>query len=295
MPDLPQGTAQRTPAASTAFTAQRGRHGLPVDLQTDQRQLNLRSLNSAHTVPRGLRARFDRVVVGAAIRVGVSPRAVLGFVVLAALIVATLGVRLAIVQHRSIPVPLSSVTSSAVTPPPGSPLATSVGSPLTASGSPTAGATPGKLHVHVVGQVRRPGVVHLSPPARVADAVHAAGGATSRADLGAINLARLLIDGEQVRVPRPGEEGLPAIASGIAPPAATSGSVPGAPSAGVTVDLNTATTEQLDALSGIGPVLAERIVAWRTEHGRFTSVDELGEVSGIGDAILSRIRSQVRV
>lgn len=128
--------------------------------------------------------------------------------------------------------------------------------------------------VHVVGEVERPGVVHLPAGSRVTDALDAAGGATAGADLAAVNLARVLADGEQVVVPGPGSDD-----------AADGGAL----------DLNRADAAALDALPGIGPVLAARIVAWRAEHGRFTSVDELAEVSGIGPALLDGLRGLVRV
>jgi competence protein ComEA len=136
-----------------------------------------------------------------------------------------------------------------------------------------------ELVVHVAGKVARPGVLTLPPGSRVHDAVTAAGGATEAADLGGLNLARLLVDGEQVYVPGAGEAPRPAPA--------------GAETGATVVNLNTATVEQLDALPGIGPVLAARIVDWRTEHGRFTAVEELGEVSGIGPAVLGRLRELV--
>ena len=105
----------------------------------------------------------------------------------------------------------------------------------------------------------------------------------SGADLAALNLARVLADGEQARVPRPGE----------APPAGAAGgrAVTGAP--GAPVSLSTADASILDTLPGIGPVLAQRIVDWRTEHGRFTTVDELAEVSGIGEKLLAQVRPLV--
>jgi competence protein ComEA len=140
--------------------------------------------------------------------------------------------------------------------------------------------------VHVVGQVRHPGLVRLVSGARVADALRKAGGTTRRADLSAVNLARLVADGEQVFVPAPGQSPPPAAGQGPgAAPSAGSGSP---------VDLNTATESELDALPGVGPVIAGRIVAWRQQHGRFASVDELTEVSGIGDATLERLRPLVR-
>lgn len=157
--------------------------------------------------------------------------------------------------------------------------------------------TTGQFRVYVVGQVRHPGVVTLAPGARVEDAVQAVGGATEKADLAVMNLARRVIDGERIVVPKPGEK-LPTAdpvpdpgAAGAATDEAGSGAAaPGAP-----VDLNTATVAQLDALPGVGPVIAGRIVAWRQENGRFTSVDDLSEVQGIGDATMARLRPLVRV
>ncbi|UKJ65823.1 helix-hairpin-helix domain-containing protein [Cellulosimicrobium cellulans] len=153
-------------------------------------------------------------------------------------------------------------------------------------GADTEGAPSGGVVVHVVGQVATPGLVTVPADARVADALEAAGGATAEADLAALNLARTVADGEQIVVPRPGEA-VPAVDSGPSPAAGTT--------AGAAVDLNAADAAALDALPGIGPVLAERIVAWREENGPFTTVDELGEVSGIGPAVLADVRDLVRV
>lgn len=167
------------------------------------------------------------------------------------------------------------------------------GGASTASGAvaddPAAAEGTAGVVVHVVGQVAAPGLVTVPADARVADALDAAGGATPEADLAALNLARTVTDGEQIVVPRPGEA-VPAPDAGG--PAAASGA--GAAADGV-VDLNSADAAALDALPGIGPVLAERIVAWREENGPFTSVDELGEVSGIGPAVLADVRDLVRV
>jgi competence protein ComEA len=154
---------------------------------------------------------------------------------------------------------------------------------------PPAGA---ELVVHVVGQVVRPGLVRLRQGARLADAIAAAGGARPGADLAALNLARLVIDGEQIRVPRPGE--VLASGSGVAGPPGSAGGAGGSPSgSGAPLSLNSADVAALDALPGVGPVLAQRIIDWRTAHGRFTSVDELGEVSGIGDKLLAQLRPRV--
>jgi competence protein ComEA len=137
--------------------------------------------------------------------------------------------------------------------------------------------------VHVAGEVRAAGVYRLRAGARVSDAVARAGGATRRADLSQVNLAAKVEDGRQILVPRR------APASAAAAPA----TAPGQPTA--PVNLNTATLEQLDALSGVGPVTAQKIIDYREEHGGFGSVDELGEVPGIGDVRLASLREQVRV
>jgi comEA protein len=161
------------------------------------------------------------------------------------------------------------------------------------------GAEPVEIVVHVVGQVARPGLVRLRPGARVAEAVAAAGGARPGADVAALNLARLVVDGEQLRVPKPGELVIPpASPTGAAgsgsPVGGAVGRAPGDPGGGLAVvSLNSADLSALDTLPGVGPVLAQRIVAWRAEHGRFTSVDELGEVSGIGDKLLAQLRPKV--
>jgi competence protein ComEA len=149
---------------------------------------------------------------------------------------------------------------------------------------PHAAAPP--VVVHVAGHVARPGVVELPPGSRVGDALAAAGGASDGADLAAVNLARPVADGEQVYVPAPGEA--------IPPQATGRGASPGAGDIAVgPVDLNTATLAELDALPGIGPVLAGRILEWRAAHGGFTLVDELGEVPGIGPTLLGRLRDLV--
>jgi competence protein ComEA len=137
--------------------------------------------------------------------------------------------------------------------------------------------------VHVVGQVRKPGVVTLPLGSRVGDAVDAVGGATKKGAEDSVNLARVLVDGEQVIV------GFAAQAV-----AGVLGIAPSRPSDGL-VNLNTGDAAAFDLLPGVGPVLAERIVQWRTANGPFRSIDELGEVSGIGDAILARLRPMVTV
>lgn len=173
------------------------------------------------------------------------------------------------------------------------------------SASPAAGQPPGPdrpVVVSVVGLVRTPGLVTLAPGARIADALQAAGGAVDGADTIGLNMARPLGDGEQIVVGLAPFSGQPtalgsSVASGSAPipgaPAPVSGSVK--PKAGEVLDLNTATVAQLDALPGVGPVTAAAIVAWRQANGKFTSVDQLADVDGIGPARLEKLRALVRV
>jgi len=143
-------------------------------------------------------------------------------------------------------------------------------------GSGSAAAT---LVVHVAGTVRRPGLVTVPAGSRVDDAVRAAGGALPGTDLAALNLARPLVDGEQVVVGSAGGSG-------------AGGRDPADPGR---LDLNTATLDQLEGLPGVGPVLAQRILDWRSAHGRFSSVDELREVGGIGERKFADIAPRVRV
>jgi competence protein ComEA len=141
----------------------------------------------------------------------------------------------------------------------------------------------GRLTVHVAGAVREPGVYKLPADARVDDAVTRAGGATPRADLGGLNLAAELEDGRQVLVPerpRGGGAGAPAVA-------------PAAPAEGQPLNVNTATLEQLDTLSGIGPLTAQKILDFREEQGGFGSIEELGEIPGIGEKRLASLREEV--
>ena len=173
------------------------------------------------------------------------------------------------------------------------------------SASPAAGQPPGPdrpVVVSVVGLVRTPGLVTLAPGARIADALQAAGGAVDGADTIGLNMARPLGDGEQIVVGLAPFSGQPtalgsSVASGSAPipgaPAPVSGSVK--PKAGEVLDLNTATVAQLDALPGVGPVTAAAIVAWRQANGKFTSVDQLADVDGIGPGRLEKLRALVRV
>lgn len=152
-----------------------------------------------------------------------------------------------------------------------------------AAGQPGAspgGGAGGYLVVDVAGKVRHPGVIQLPIGSRVIDALRKVGGARPSVDLTTLNLARPLTDGEQILVGRPA-----AATGGVAGAAsAASPTVPGA-----LINLNSATQEQLETLPGVGPVTAQKILDWRSAHGRFSSVDELMEVSGIGEKTLARL------
>jgi competence protein ComEA len=150
--------------------------------------------------------------------------------------------------------------------------------PLIRASKPAARARAAPLVVDVAGAVRRAGLYRLPQGSRIADAVARAGGATERAELDLVNLAAPLADGEQVLVP----------ARGAAAAAAGTGAAPTAP-----VDLNSATAEQLDALPGIGPVTAQKIIDYRQVHGPFRSVDELDAISGIGPSRIDNLRGLV--
>lgn len=177
-------------------------------------------------------------------------------------------------RPRVEPVPAASPGAQASVLPTTTPTEPSVGEVATTSAT---------VVVSVVGLVARPGLVTLPTGSRVADAVEAVGGLLPEADAASINLAALVSDGQQIAVGVPG-------AVAPAPGAAPSAGVPGS-----RVNLNTASAGELDALPGIGPVLAERIVAYRTAEGPFTGVDQLDDVPGIGPATAAELAELVTV
>jgi competence protein ComEA len=160
--------------------------------------------------------------------------------------------------------------------------------PTGAAGDPSAvaaatgGAAPRtRVVVDVSGKVRRPGIAVLRSGARVVDAIRAAGGARPGVDLTALNLARVVTDGEQIVV-------------GGAPAVAVTSAASGSPVTGL-VDINTADETTLESLPEVGPVTAQSIITWRTQHGGFSSVDQLLEVDGIGDATLAKLTPYVTI
>lgn len=218
-------------------------------------------------VPDSLRG---RVALGAAQVAVVAVLAVLGLVITCWWLVRSAG-------HEVVaPTALTTPRAALAKPGAGGPGASSAG--VTA----TSGAR-GKVVIDVAGKVRHPGIAVLRQGARVVDALRAAGGARPGVDLGGLNLARVLNDGEQVVVGQ-------TTAVGAVPP--VSGSGP--PVTGL-VDINTADETTLESLPEVGPVTAQAIIAWRGEHGGFTSIDQLLDVDGIGDATLAKLTPYVTV
>jgi competence protein ComEA len=227
----------------------------------------------------------DRMPLGLrAGRFGMDIRSVV-VIALASLLGATLGV---VYLVRSRPAQIDVPPAVAVSPALGSPNQSPPGdqpSGGAAAGGVTAGplASGGELIVDIEGKVRHPGIVRVPKGSRVIDALEAAGGALPGAQTAGLNLARVLTDGEQILVGVPPPAGSPGTT-------AAAGSVPTGP-----LDLNAATLDQLEELPGVGPVLAQRILDYRLKQGRFTSVDELRQVSGIGDQRFAELKDLVRV
>lgn len=211
--------------------------------------------------------------------------AVLGVAVVVVVAIALFATRTLLARTQSAPHPIGT-TVGAITGPATS-TATSRGSRTPSGGSSAAASESGTIEVHVLGQVRNPGVVTVPAGARVLDVVQAAGGLRSSADLTQVNLARKVQDGEQIVVPTPGEH--PTTAAAAPTAGGSSGAATGP------IDLNAADAAALDALPGVGPVLAQRIVQYRNDNGPFKSVDQLDEVSGIGAKLLDQLRPLVRV
>lgn len=223
------------------------------------------------------------------VRWSVSARAAGGVVVVLLGVVGWLGVR-AWTSGPGPVVPLPATASG--TPAAASGVAPAPSGATAPLGEPAgASASAAPVYVHVVGQVAEPGVVELPVGARVSDAIDLAGGPTARADLAAVNLARAVVDGEQIRVPEPGEVPAPSGTPGTSGPEGGTAS----PGSGGQIDLNAADAAELDQIPGIGPVLAQRILEHRELHGPFRSVEALEDVSGIGPAMLGRIAPHVRV
>ncbi|MDO5498964.1 MAG: helix-hairpin-helix domain-containing protein [Propionibacteriaceae bacterium] len=166
-----------------------------------------------------------------------------------------------------------------------------------AASQPEASPTPEPIRIHVLGHVREPGVHRLPVGARVADAVEAAGGFAEDARPGELNLAQVLADGQQVLIGGPGRpsEVRGGDSGGSPGGSAAAGGTAGTGPAGTKLNLNTANATQLDALPGVGPVTAEKIIAWRTQHGKFTRIEELQEVPGVGPKTFAELAPHLTV
>jgi competence protein ComEA len=221
--------------------------------------------------PDGWRARLDGVLAGAG-----RQATVIALLALAALVGA------GVLWLRAAPRPAAPPVGQGAAPTAaGAPLASLPRATTGTAGAATAAQPGGLLAVDVAGAVRHAGLLHLEPGSRVADAIRAAGGALPGANLDAVNLARKLVDGEQILVPAHGQPPLGITPGGAAPPTGP-------------LDLNTATAEQLDTLPGVGPATARRIVDYRSAHP-FASVEELKQVPGIGERRYEVLKDLVTV
>ncbi|MBS42136.1 MAG: DNA-binding protein [Nocardioides sp.] len=222
------------------------------------------------------------------VALGASHVAVLAVLVAVALVVTSWWVVRGDAGTAEVVVPVAAGTSVSVEPSAATPEqegAAPAGGGSVTEATVAEGELPDEVVVDVAGRVRRPGVLHLPAGSRVVDAIEEAGGARPRVDLSSLNLARVLVDGEQVLVGEPAGAAAPT-PSGAAP-------APGAPPA--LVDLNLADQALLETLPGVGPVTATSILTWREQNGAFTSVHELLEVDGIGDVTLARLEPLVTV
>ena len=199
-----------------------------------------------------------------------------------AVVVLAVGVRYVVLPKAAGPAGGAPLVLAPPSPSPASPAA---------AASPTAAAD---VLVYVCGAVKSPGVVRVPADARVADALELAGGPEAKAELAAVNLAAKVVDGQQIVVPERGTVAAAgAAASGAAGGAAAAGgsaAVPGAP-----VNINTASLEELDALSGVGPATAQKIIDYRTASGPFKTVEDIKNVSGIGDAKFAAMKDSITV
>ncbi|QGF24314.1 helix-hairpin-helix domain-containing protein [Raineyella fluvialis] len=192
---------------------------------------------------------------------------------------------------RSRPVAVPSTTVPLAAPSSGGFAAARSSSPtpsLTATPSPR-----GSIAAHVIGEVKHPGLVALASGARVDDAITAAGGLTSRANTGDLNLAQPLLDGQQVRIGSTAEPGGEVRGPAATPAVSTAPGPHGSTPAAATIRLNSATSAELEELPGIGPASAKKIIAWRDQHGGFRTVDQLQDVPGIGPKTYADIAPRV--
>jgi competence protein ComEA len=269
---MPRGEAERVAVRVRELV---GASGAPV-------------LGDPGVLPRRASVRmWDRLAARVPVRVDPGRRSALAIGV--AVLVAALVTGLWLAADRPRPLAVSAAPPAPVGALVGPSSAAAVSAPSAAVDVPTASASPSaEVVVDVAGKVRRPGLYHLPAGARVDDAITAAGGARHGVDLSSLNLAARLIDGQQIAVGRPG-------AVAAAPAAGVGGADPSAATSTAPVDLNTATIDQLETLPGVGPVTAQKILDWRTANGAFASIDQLRDVSGIGDVRFADLHDLVTV
>ena len=212
-------------------------------------------------------------------------RQIYAYVAIAAVVLAV-GVRYVVLPKAAGPAGGEPLVLAPASPPPATPAV---------AASPSAAAD---VVVYVCGAVKSPGVVRVPAGARVADALALAGGPVAKAELDGVNLAAKVVDGQQIMVPERAATVAAGSSAGTGSSAASGSSAAAGGSAatpGAPININTATLEELDALSGVGPATAQKIIDFRTANGPFKTIDDIKNVSGIGDAKFAAMKDSITV